>query len=101
MGILQSGKVILHNPTRDQISPQILIQGDKVLCLQVTPEESTTLMHMHLKLMEEGEEGGIIPHQEQSPDRATKQGWKRDSRRRDTELIITGVTDRGLHHPVK
>ena len=67
--------------------------------MQVTPEESTTLMHMHLKLMEEGEEGGIIPHQEQSPDRATKQGWKRD-RRRDTELI-TGWTDRELHHPVK
>ena len=94
---------------RDQVSPQaidsllqqILIQGDKVLCLQVTPEESTTLVHMHLKLMEKGEDGGIIPHQEQRPDSVTKQGWKRGSRRRrDTELI-TGVTDRGLHHPVK
>ena len=106
MGILQPGKAALHNPTRDQVSsqaidsllPQIPIQG--VLCLQVTLGESRTLVHMYLTLMGRGVAGEVIPHQEEHPDSATKQGLTRGSRRKDTE-VITGVTDRGLRHPVK
>ena len=52
----------------DSLLPQILIQG--VLCLQVTTEESRTLVHMHLTPMGKGEEGEVIPRQED----ATKRG---------------------------
>ena len=76
MEIPQPGKAILHNPMRDQDSPQandsllpqIPIQG--VLCLQVTPEKCKTLVHLHLTMMGEGEAGGVIPLQ----DSGTKRG---------------------------
>ena len=109
MGILQPGKVFLHDPMKDPASPktinnllpQILIQEDKVLCLQITTVESKTLVHMLLTLTGNGEEGGVIPQQEGDPDSATTLGKKRDSsRKRDTELV-TGVKDRGWYHLVK
>ena len=107
MGILQPGKVFPHSPVKDLASPidsllpQILIQEDKVLFQQITTEESKTLAHIHLTLMGNGEEGGVIPQREQGPDSATKLGKKRDrSRTRDTEEV-TGVKDRGWRHLVK
>ena len=110
MGILQPGKVFLRNPMKDQDSlkainsllPQILIQGDKVSFQQIiTTVESKTLVQIHLTLIENGEEGGVTPHQEGGQDNATKLVKKRDrSRTRDTEEV-TGVMDRRWRHPVK
>ena len=110
MEILQPGKVYPHDPMKDPASPktinnllpQVLIQGDKVLCRQITTvERSKTLVHMLIPLTGNGEEGGVIPQQEGDPDSATKRGKKGDSsRKRDTEEV-TGVKDRGWRHLVK
>ena len=99
--ILQEGAHIgiqqpfLHNP-RDQaidsLLPPIPIKG-----VLAATEEGKTLVPMHLTLMGKGEAGGVIPRWEEHQDSASQ---KRDSRRRDTE-VLKGVRDRGLLLPVK